>query len=61
MEKGPLAIQYALKSLYMGYNLSPDVAQLIESLSLGICFSSEDSREGLNAFLEKRKPKFERR
>jgi len=60
-EKGPIAIQYALKALYMGYHISSEAAQLIESLSLGVCFSTQDSKEGLSAFLEKRSPKFERR
>ncbi len=61
IEKGPVAIEYALKALYTGYDLSADAAHLIESLSLGICFSTQDSKEGLLAFLEKRKPRFERR
>ncbi len=30
----------------------------IESLAFGLIFSTEDSKEGINAFLEKRKPKF---
>ncbi len=32
--------------------------QDIESLAFGLIFSTEDSKEGINAFLEKRKPKF---
>ncbi len=30
----------------------------IESLAFGLVFSTDDSKEGINAFLEKRKPKF---
>jgi enoyl-CoA hydratase len=35
-----------------------DAGLALESLCLGACFASNDSKEGLNAFLEKRKPTF---
>jgi enoyl-CoA hydratase len=57
-EKSPIALKYALMSINEGMNLELDAGLMIESLSLGACFASEDSKEGLAAFLEKRKAKF---
>lgn len=57
-EKSPVAIRYALWAVNRGMELELDSALRLESLCLGACFSSEDSKEGLRAFLEKRKPQF---
>ena len=57
-EKSPVAIKYALLALNKGIEVSLEHGLKIESLSLGACFASEDSKEGLSAFLEKRQPKY---
>lgn len=55
---GPLAISYAKKVVNKGSELSLDEALGLE-LSDGLdCFDSDDRIEGMNAFLEKRKPQF---
>lgn len=58
-EKSPIAVKYALRAINEGMEVDLATGLKIESLCLGACFASKDSKEGLNAFLEKRKPKFE--
>ena len=57
-EKSPIALKYALRALNQGMGVELEAGLQIESLCLGACFASEDSKEGLAAFLEKRKPDF---
>ena len=57
-EKSPVAMKYALKAINEGMEVDLDAGFGIESLCLGACFASNDSKEGLNAFLEKRKPTY---
>jgi enoyl-CoA hydratase len=51
-------MKYALRAINQGMDVDLAAGLKIEGLCLGACFASEDSKEGLNAFLEKRKPKF---
>ena len=34
---------------------------MIESSLFGLCFATDDQKEGMGAFLEKRKPEFKNR
>jgi enoyl-CoA hydratase/carnithine racemase len=52
-EKSPLALAVAKRLL----NLSPDALER-EAEEFGDLFSSEDAKEGLAAFAEKRPPRF---
>jgi len=56
--KPPIAVRFALQALDVSLETEIDSGNILETLSLGICFATEDSKEGLAAFLEKRKPKF---
>lgn len=58
-EKSPVAMKYALRAINEGLEVDLATGLKIEGLCLGACFASKDSKEGLNAFLEKRKPKYE--
>jgi enoyl-CoA hydratase len=58
-EKSPIAMKYALRAINEGLEVDLATGLKIEGLCLGACFASKDSKEGLNAFLEKRKPKYE--
>jgi enoyl-CoA hydratase len=58
-EKSPIAMKYALRAINEGLEVDLATGLRIEGLCLGACFASKDSKEGLNAFLEKRKPKYE--
>jgi len=57
-EKSPVAMKYGLRAINEGMKTDLQSGLKIEGLCLGACFASEDSKEGLNAFLEKRKPVF---
>ncbi|MFH0872337.1 MAG: enoyl-CoA hydratase-related protein [bacterium] len=59
LRKGPLALRAALKAVIGGEDLSLSQAMAQESRLFGELWGSEDRREGLSAFLEKRKPKFQ--
>jgi enoyl-CoA hydratase len=55
---GPLAIEYCLAAVLSGLDMPLDEGLRLEAALFGLCFASEDMREGTKAFLEKRKPVF---
>ena len=57
-KNGPLAVRMALESIYRGLDTSSGEAQEFESVLFGLLASTDDMREGMRAFLEKRKPGF---
>ncbi|MFT5429495.1 MAG: enoyl-CoA hydratase [Myxococcota bacterium] len=57
-KKAPLAIAEAKRVIRMGYNLQLDTAIELESMAFSGLFATEDLREGMGAFLAKRKADF---
>ena len=55
---GPLAIRYALRAVDRGFDGSLEEGLLLESSLFGVLCATEDMREGMRAFLEKREAKF---
>jgi enoyl-CoA hydratase len=55
---GFFAVTQAKRAINKGYNLSSKEAMELEKHMFGLCFTTEESTEGINAFLEKRKPDF---
>jgi enoyl-CoA hydratase len=60
-EKSPLSVRLILEAVHRGQDMGLDDALAWESHLFGLCASSEDMKEGLRAFLEKRKPEFKGR
>ncbi len=57
-KNGPLAVQMALESIYQGMDGTLTEALTSESRMFGLLASTEDMKEGMTAFLEKRKAQF---
>ncbi len=57
-KKGPLAIQSAKRAIHEGFNLNLSEAMKVEAKEFKTIFESKDHLEGINAFIEKRKPEF---
>lgn len=57
-KNGPLAIRFAKKAINRGLQMSLHDALLMEATLFGELFETEDTAEGVKAFLEKRKPNF---
>ncbi|MDC1436454.1 enoyl-CoA hydratase-related protein [Gammaproteobacteria bacterium] len=57
-KRSPLAVRLAKKSVTDGFELSQDDGMQLEAQLFGEAFASEDKVEGVNAFIEKRKPNF---
>jgi enoyl-CoA hydratase len=55
---GPVALALALEAVALGESTSADEAQLFESNLFGLLASTSDMREGMTAFMEKRKAEF---
>lgn len=58
-KNGPVAVRMALESIYLALDSAPADAQSFESALFGLLASTGDMKEGMTAFLEKRKPAFE--
>ncbi len=52
------AVKMAKHSINFGYDLSLDNANRLEVECCAQCFSTQDQKEGMKAFLEKRKPNY---
>ena len=57
-ELPPLAIQLAKEAVIRGMDASLETGLTLESRTLQLLFASKDQKEGMTAFIEKRKPKF---
>lgn len=56
--KAPKAIQYSKSAIESGSQTDIETAMEIERTSFGLLFSTDDQREGMNAFLNKKKANF---
>jgi enoyl-CoA hydratase len=55
---GPVACRYALEAIRRGLDVPLAEGQVLEATLFGLCAATEDMKEGMNAFLEKRPAKF---
>lgn len=60
-KNGPVAVRMALESIYRAMDTSTQEALDFEASLFGLLSSTEDMKEGMSAFLEKRKPDFKGR
>ena len=58
---GPLAVEYGIEAINKGLDLTLDEGLLLEAELFGKACTTEDSKEGTKAFLEKRKANFKGR
>ncbi|MFN0207170.1 MAG: enoyl-CoA hydratase/isomerase family protein [Planctomycetota bacterium] len=58
LAKGPIAVRYAMEAISRGLETNLADGQRLESDLFGILATTKDTKEGLNAFLEKRAAKF---
>ncbi len=58
ISKGKLAVRFSKVAANEGMQTDIDRAMTIEADLFGLCFSSEDQKEGMQAFIEKRSPQF---
>ena len=58
IRNAPVALEMALKSIYEAVESPMDHAQALESTLFGLLASTTDMKEGMAAFLEKRKANF---
>lgn len=54
----PCAIEFAKRSINEGFDLSTDEAIALENTYFSKCFATADQKEGMDAFLNKRKASF---
>jgi len=58
LKNGPVAVRAALEAIQHGLELPLEEGMVLEANIFGVVSATEDMREGLKAFLEKRKPSF---
>lgn len=56
--KSQLAVRYSKSAINRGIQTDLDTGMAIEKDLFGLCFATEDQKEGMVAFLEKRKPDY---
>jgi enoyl-CoA hydratase len=55
---GPAAVRYAMEAIRTGLDMTLADGQAFEATLFGLCAATEDMKEGMTAFLEKRPAKF---
>ncbi|MGD9570119.1 MAG: enoyl-CoA hydratase-related protein [Sedimentibacter sp.] len=58
VSKGQTAVKYAKNAINCGIEVDIDTGISIEENFFALCFDTNDQKEGMSAFLEKRKPNF---
>lgn len=61
LRSAPIAIQLSKRSIYRNLAVGLKEALEFETLTQNVCIDTEDAKEGVNAFLEKRRPEFKGR
>lgn len=56
--KGPVSVRLAKEAIQRGAHMDLDSAGLLESEVFALCFATADQKEGMTAFVEKRKAAF---
>lgn len=59
--KAPLAVRYAKQAINRGIETDVETGISIEADLFGLCFATEDQKEGMQAFLGKRPAEFKKR
>jgi len=60
-ENSPVALKLAKEAVLQSFNTTLDEGLLLERKNFYLCFASDDQREGMKAFIEKRRPEFKGR
>jgi len=55
----PIAVRYAKIQINQSMQINNDMATAVEAGLFGLCFATQDQKEGMGAFLEKRKAVFQ--
>lgn len=56
--KGQIAVRYSKEAINKGADTDIDSGMIIEKNLFGMCFATADQKEGMTAFIEKRRPDF---
>ncbi|WP_069650645.1 short-chain-enoyl-CoA hydratase [Caloranaerobacter ferrireducens] len=56
--KGQIAVRYSKIAINRGFETDIETGMEIERNLFSLCFATDDQKEGMTAFIEKRKPKF---
>lgn len=56
-----LAVRYSKAAINLGFETDIETGMEIERNLFGLCFATEDQKEGMAAFLEKRKPSYKQK
>ena len=58
LSRGPVAVRYAIEAVNSGLEMPLAEGLFLEAGLFGLLSTTEDTKEGTRAFLEKRKPSF---
>ena len=61
MARGPLAVRAAIEAVMSGSEMPFEEGQFLEATLFGLLCATEDTKEGMKAFIEKRQANFEGR
>ena len=58
LSRGPVALRFAMEAVNRGQNMPQQEGEIMECDLFGLAASTQDMKEGMGAFLEKRKAEF---